>query len=199
MGGINQAMVDTLRGMNTRASGSTYDPNIPIPRPGQPTNYQMTPLLGDMGPAVNQDINAFNAQQTIPGTFNGRPIPQSPTSTSVNIPGYGPAPVTYGPGMGEAAFNGTPPPTPTGWHPSRTRQLFAGVLAQHMNNTMSGADWQAMLASGNGQNMQGGQRQTMPPPGTYGRQAMNMAGLLAPPPGDTYPSGGKGRFRPGGK
>ena len=51
------------------------------------------------------------------------------------------------------------------------------------------------------------QQQQMPfaAPGSYGRQAMQMAGVLSSsnPPGDTYPNGllggGKRRFIPGGK
>jgi hypothetical protein len=74
MGAINQALLNTLRGMNNGAA--TVDPNAPIPRPGQPTNTQITPLLGNMGPYVNQDVNAFNAQQTIPGLTGYAPPQQ---------------------------------------------------------------------------------------------------------------------------
>lgn len=86
MGTFNQLMLDSLRGMNNRGSGSSYDPNMPIPRPGQPTNYQMTPLMGSYGPYVNQDITAFNAPQTIPGLTGEAPPqrfgppPQAPMS-----------------------------------------------------------------------------------------------------------------------
>jgi hypothetical protein len=194
---LGQLYMNTLRGMNNHTA--SVDPNAPIPRPGQPTNAQITPLLGNAGPYVNQDIDAFNAQQTIPGTWNGQPIPQSPSSTSVNIPGYGNAPVTYSAGMGEAGFNGSEPPRGSGWRPRNFNQLFAGVLSQHMNESMSPGQWAGLL--------QGQQPQSAPqqqtaftPAGMYGNQAMQMAGVRGP---DSYPNGllgGKrGAFRPGGK
>lgn len=195
-----QLMRDTLRGTNNGATN--VDPTAPIPHPGQPTNYQMTPALGGMGPYVNQEVNAFNAPQTIPGTWNGRPIPPSPTSTSVHIPGYGNAPVNYQPGMSDAAFNGTPPPSASGWHPTNTRALMGGLLARYMNESMTPQQWAGMLqGQGQPQPQQQQQQTAFMPAGMYGRQAMQMAGVRGP---DSYPNGllggGKGgAYRPRGK
>lgn len=201
MGSINQAMLDALRGMNTRTA--TVDPNAPIPRPGQPTNTQIAPMLGNMGAYVNQDVNAFNAQQTVPGTWNGQPIQNQPTSTNVAIPGYGNVPINHSMGMSDAAFNGTPPPSASGWHPTNTRALFGQLISQYMNESTTPQQWAGLLQ----QQGQAGQQQQAPymPNGMYGRQAMQLAGTYSPntPPGDTYPNGllgGKGGgFRPGGK
>jgi hypothetical protein len=193
-GTFNQLRLDTLRGMNNAGSGAVYDPNMPIPRPGQPTNYQLPPLLGSMGSYVNQDVNGFNAPQTIPGTFNGRPVPQSPTSTSVTIPGYGSVPVGYGGGLSDQSFYGSEPQNGVS---AMWRQLVPGLLS---NSTAQG------MTPELAQSLVPGQQPIAPPqsatnmPGAYGRQAMQMAGLRGP---DSYPNGllggGKGGFRPGGK
>lgn len=172
--GINQAMVDSFRNMNTRQSGAAYDPNMPIPRPGQPTNYQMTPLLGSYGPYVNQDIAAFNGPQQIP--MPGRPAYTMPQAQQ--IPGGTPMDLTDGGPTGQVGN--------TAAARARTASLIGGLLAQQPSPNIP---MQQMAPQQ--------QQQPMPmgPPGYYGRQAMGMAGL--PPNG--LLGGGKGTFRPGGK
>ena len=156
--------------------------------------------------AMNTNTAAGDANAPIPGTWNGRPIPQNPTSTSVMIPGYGNAPVTYGPGMGDPAFYGTPPPTGSGWRPNfdRTNSLMSGVMSQYMNDSLSPEQWRGLLP-GRGASVPALPTQGAIPMSNYGAQASQMAGLLgaAPQPqqqmGGGLLGGGKGFRIPGGK
>lgn len=190
MGAFNQAMLDAIRGMNTRTA--TVDPNAPIPLPGQPTNTQVTGLVGSRFPAdsyVNQDVTGFNAQQTIPGQsggYAGIPMPGQPAYSMPQaqpLPGGTPM-VPSGTGGGN------------GWGSRlHTRELISGLLAQMPPSSIPGPAPQSMPQQ---------QQTSFMPNGMYGRQAMQLAGTYSPntPPGDTYPNGllgGKGAFRPGGK
>lgn len=95
---FRQPMLDVMRQMQTTTAGSAYDPNTPIPRPGQPTNTQITPLpfSNNVSPGamnyINQDINAFNAPQAIPGlTGIAPPQQQFPYQQQMPTSGFRPA------------------------------------------------------------------------------------------------------------
>lgn len=182
------------------------DPNTGQPVYTTQANYDEMVGRYNANQSFQDSLGAGIPGLTAPvsGTFNGRPIPPSPTSGGVNIPGYGNVSVPYTPGFGDAALSGRPPPDASGWHPTGTRQLFGGLLSQYMNESMGPQQWAGTLQQGQAPPAQQ-QQQTFMPNGMYGRQAMQLAGTYSPntPPGDTYPNGllgGKGGgFRPGGK
>ena len=118
-----------------------------------------------------------SAAAPIPGTWNGRPIPQTPTGS-----------------------------VPSGMHPSQqnAQGLLNGVLSQYMNNSYTPEQWRGLLPAGAGNQVPQVAPQPFAAAGPYGGQAARMAGLLpAPAPNDTYPhgllGGKRGSFRPGGK
>jgi hypothetical protein len=212
-------MLEGLRSSNNALAGGYQ--NAPIPRPGQPTNYQIpsTGLAEQFSPQagnyINQDLSAFNAQQQIPGQsglmpgaaagmWNGRPLPQQqPTSTNVSIPGYGNVPVNHNSaGLSAGSMNG--PMQPSGSGMERTlgvglNRLIPGLLSEHANETMTSDQWRGLLPAGQSQQ---GQLARGPgfSGGAYGNQAAQMAGVM-PARNPNGLLGGKrgGGFRPGGK
>lgn len=163
---------------------------------GTPRRYPAggTPQQQEQG-YMDQFNNA--AYAPIPGVRGQQPLPPAPPPAIIN---------------GQPVYPGQSATNQWGRLLGQS-PMWSELRSQYMNGALSNADWQTFLPGGaeGGPGQVAGQMQNhmaRPAPaamsGPYGRQAMQMAGLLGQP-GQGYPAGGllggpKRGFRvPGGK
>lgn len=188
---FRQPFMDVLRQMNNHlASQSMQSSQAPIPRPGQPSSYQIPPtgLTGNFSPEVaqyiNQDIAGFNAQggsthgfQSEWDEINGRRIGDTYLPPDVST-------VDLGKGWYEVHHGGQRVGT---LRPGGKNGRFINDTNWQMPQPgLVGVPGDTPSAPPGGMPQQISQFRAA---GPYGAQAMQMAGLLGQQPAGPSPGG----------